>query len=93
MASYDNITYSSIVSNGQLLPVLERSAFASGNAVGPIYNGGPANPATIPPNASTGSGAARAAGSNPFDVKSSGVVFLLVALVGSVLWLRYIHWG
>lgn len=93
MGAYDNITYGTIVSNGQILPVLERSAFASGNAVGPIYAGGAASPSTVPPNASTGSGAAYAASSSPFNVKTSGVVFLLVMIVASVLWLRYIHWG
>ena len=86
-------SYSSLTVNGQLVPVLQRAAFASGNAVGPIYNGGAASPATVPPNASSGNAAASAASRSPFNVKTSGVVFLLVILVGSVLWLRYIHWG
>ena len=86
-------SYSSLTVNGQLVPVLQWQPLRSGNAVGPAFGGGPASPATVPPNASTGSPAASAAASSPFNVKTSGLVILLVMLVGSVLWLRYIHWG
>lgn len=90
-------TYSSLVSNGQLVPVFSWKALASGNAVGPAFGGGPASPATVPPNASQGapanSSATRAAGNSPFNFKTSAVPLLLVMLVASVLWLRYVHWG
>ena len=88
-----NPSYSSMTVNGQLVPVFQWKALASGNAVGPAFGGGPASPATVPPNASTGGAASSAAATNPFNVKTSGLVFLLVILVASVLWLRYIHWG
>ena len=82
-------TYSSASINGQLIPVLKRQALASGNAVGPIYGGGPASPATVPPNASQGSSGGPAA--NPWSMKSA-LPWLLIMLVVGVLGLRYIHW-
>lgn len=89
-------SYGSIVANGQLRSVLAWPAFASGNAVGPAFGGGPASPATVPPNASQGAPAnasSRAAGNSPFNFKTSAVPLLLIMLVVSVLWLRYVHWG
>ncbi len=92
----DNIQYGSRIVNGQLVPVLEWQALASGNAVGPVFGGGPAYPATIPPNASGGpmrsSQAAQAASSNPFSFRSSPVPLLLIMLIVGVLGLRYVHW-
>lgn len=88
----DNIQYGSRVVNGQLVPVLEWQALASGNAVGPAFGGGPASPATIPPNGSTGRPAAAAAASNPFNFRLSPVPILLIMLVVGVLGLRYVHW-
>ena len=84
-------SYSSMTVNGQLVPVFSWKALASGNAVGPAFGGGPASPATVPPNASTGA-AANSSATQPFSLKNSGVIALLVMLVASLLWLRYIHW-
>lgn len=85
-------SYGSATVNGQLVPVFKWNAFASGNATGPVYGGGPASPATIPPNASSGSASASTAASAPFNVKSSPILLLLVMLVVGVLGLRFIHW-
>ena len=90
------VTYSSKIVNGQLIPVFELQALTSGNAVGPIYNGGAASPATVPPNASTGGKAAGAGGTaaaSPFSLRNSAVPFLLIMLIVGVLGLRYVHWG
>lgn len=89
----DNITYGSRTVNAQLIPVLERQAFASGNAVGPLYAGGAASPATVPPNASTGGAAAYSGGgAGPMSTGMSGVLFLLGMLVIGVLGLRFTTW-
>ena len=89
------VTYSSKIVNGQLVPVFELQALTSGNAVGPIYNGGAASPATVPPNASTGGSAnsGATAAMSPFSLRNSAVPLLLIMLVVGVLGLRYVHWG
>lgn len=89
------VTYSSKIVNGQLIPVFELQALTSGNAVGPIYNGGAASPATVPPNASTGGKANNGgtAAMSPFSLRNSAVPLLLIMLVVGVLGLRYVHWG
>ena len=88
------VTYSSKVVNGQLIPVFELQALTSGNAVGPIYNGAAASPATVPPNASTGGRAnSGSAASSPFSLRNSAVPILLIMLIVGVLGLRYVHWG
>lgn len=96
MAAYDNIQYGSRIVNGQLVPVFEWSALASGNAVGPQFGGGPASPATIPPNASRGgmsaSRSAIAAQGSPFSFRQSPVPILIIMLIVGVLGLRYVHW-
>ena len=86
----DNIQYGSRVVNGQLVPVLEWQALASGNAVGPAWGGGPASPATIPPNAGNTAGAS--VGGNPFSFRHSPLPLFLIMLVVGVLGLRYVHW-
>lgn len=88
----DNITYSSRVVNGQLVPVLEWQALASGNATGPIYGGGPASPATVPPNASTKGMSASGGGSGTGGPSVRLVIVLLAMLFVGILGLRYIHW-
>ena len=90
------VTYGSKTVNGQLVPVFQWQPLRSGNATGPAFGGGPASPATVPPNASQGAPAnasSRAAGNSPFNFKTSAVPLLLIMLVVSVLWLRYVHWG
>ncbi len=87
------VTYSSTVVNGQLIPVFELQALTSGNAVGPIYNGAAASPATVPPNASTGGSANSGAAASPFSLRNSAVPILLIMLIVGVLGLRYVHWG
>ena len=86
----DNIQYGSRVVNGQLVPVLEWQALASGNAVGPAWGGSPASPATIPPNA--GNTAGSSVGGNPFSFTKSPLPLFLIMLVVGVLGLRYVHW-
>lgn len=90
----DNIQYGSRVVNGQLIPVLEWPALASGNAVGPAWGGGPASPATIPPHAAGGSGMAAGAnaGASPWSFTQSPLPLLIIMLIVGILGLRYIHW-
>ena len=86
------VTYGSKTVNGQLVPVFQWQPLSSGNAVGPAFGGGPASPATVPPNASRGGAAASSAARQPFSLKNSAVPLLLIMLVVGVLGLRYVHW-
>jgi len=88
------LTYSSEVVNGQLVTVLPAPFRASGNAIGPLYRGGAATPATIPRAQSAGANAAnaQAAGAAPWDPRVSPLPLLVVMLVVGLVGLRYIHW-
>ncbi len=90
------ITYGSDVINGQLVPVFQKQALSSGNAVGPMYGGTGASPQTIPPganqSASSGTAGAAAAGGAPWDPRVSPLPVLIVMLLVGVLGLRFIHW-
>lgn len=98
MGAYDNIQYGSRSVNGQLIPVIEWAALASGNAVGPQFGGGPASPATIPPNGSGGgmrnsmASVNGSAAAQPFSFKNSPVPLLIIMLIVGMLGLRYVHW-
>ena len=89
------LTYSSEVVNGQLVQVMEGAWRASGNAVGPLYRGGAATPATIPRAQSAGANSAnaQAAGAAPWDPRVSPLPLLVVMLVLGLVGLRYIHWN
>jgi hypothetical protein len=87
----------SMVSNGQIIGVPMMNQFFPDLASAPFYKGSGQPPPTVPLNYMQGSGAqndalAATAAANPFSFTQSPLIIALVALVGGVLWLRFIHW-